>query len=235
MANSWFQFKRFKVNQDRCAMKISTDAVMLGALADLDGASGVLEIGAGTGVISLMLAQRFEKSEILAVEIEADAADQCRQNFESSPFSNRLSILHLPIQDLDGERKYPQIISNPPYFPDHLKPQDLARQRALHTDSLSFRDLAEAVSTRLEQQGDFWLILPPRQLLEFDLLAGEYGLTQWNKISLTDRPGKACHREIAAYSLVVKPLRQSSLLLKTEHGIPSQAYRNCLAEFFLDF
>ena len=235
MANSWFQFKEFKVNQDRCAMKISTDAVMLGALIEGEDSVEVLEIGAGTGVISLMLAQRFPMANIQAVEIDPDAASQCSENFDESPFSARLMVHQVAIQDFDSQTTFDLILSNPPYFPDHLKPQDAIRQQALHTDSLSFFELAKSVVGNLSESGSFWLILPPRQMEDFEKIASELGLKAWKKIFLADRPEKQVYREIVAFSLFNKPYQTEKIELKSEKGVYTNAYQELLAEFFLDF
>ncbi|MFC3879013.1 tRNA1(Val) (adenine(37)-N6)-methyltransferase [Algoriphagus namhaensis] len=235
MANSWFQFKQFKINQDRCAMKISTDAVMLGALVEGQDAVQVLEIGAGTGVISLMLAQRLPMAKIQAVEIDPDAASQCSENFDESPFSARLMVHQVAIQDFDSQTTFDLIVSNPPYFPDHLKPQDAIRQQALHTDSLSFFELAKSVVGNLSESGDFWLILPSRQMEDFEKIASELGLKAWKKIFLADRPGKQVYREIVAFSLSNKAYKTEKIELKSEKGVYTNAYQELLAEFFLDF
>ncbi|MFT5773225.1 MAG: tRNA1Val (adenine37-N6)-methyltransferase, partial [Algoriphagus sp.] len=123
MGNSWFQFQQFRINQDRCAMKISTDAVLLGALAEADEPKHILDIGTGTGVIALMLAQRFSEAKIVAVELDEQAAMQAGENFEHSRFSEQLSISHAAIQDFSVSNKFDLIVSNPPYFTAHLKGQ----------------------------------------------------------------------------------------------------------------
>ena len=235
MANSWFQFKEFKVNQDRCAMKISTDAVMLGALVEGEDFVEVLEIGAGTGVISLMLAQRFPMANIQAVEIDPDAASQCSENFDESPFSSRVVVHQVAIQDFDSQMTFDLIVSNPPYFPDHLKPMDSGRKKALHTDSLSFDELLSSVVKNLSAAGDFWLILPPRQMANFTRIASDYGLNAWKTIGLSDRRGKPIHREIAAFSHLIKSYSSEKIELKSEKGVYTNAYRELLTEFFLDF
>ncbi|MHA7131754.1 tRNA1(Val) (adenine(37)-N6)-methyltransferase [Algoriphagus namhaensis] len=235
MGNSWFQFKQFRVNQDRCAMKISTDAVMLGALVEAEQAGKLLEIGAGTGVISLMLAQRFPAWRITALEIDEAAADQCAENFSSSPFANRLDLVVGAVQSFETTQKFDRIVSNPPYYPDHLKPKDERRLKALHTDDLSFEDLLSAVEKHLHELGEFWLVLPPRQMEDFRQLAAPRGLGLLRLFSLADRPGKSVHRQIAAFSRNRGDLEQFNFYLKEQDGTPSAAYRTLLTEFFLDF
>ena len=169
MANSWFQFQQFRINQDRCAMKISTDAVMLGALADAISPREILDVGTGTGVIALMLAQRFPKANVQAVEIDSETASQALENFRSNTFSDRIQLWEGRFQDFEPQLNYDLIVSNPPYFPDHLKSSDVQRNMALHTDELSFDDLLGKVIQLLKDDGQLerakgiWLVLSSDQ------------------------------------------------------------------------
>lgn len=184
MANSWFQFQQFRVDQDKCAMKISTDAVMLGAVADAVSPKEILDVGTGTGVIALMLAQRFADAKIQAVEIDPQAAAQALDNFRSNTFSDRMQLWEGRFQDFEPNQNYDLIVSNPPYFPDHLKSSDTQRNRALHTVELSFADLLEKVNLLLKEVGQFWIILPPRQMMDFQKKAEKYDLFLDGKINL---------------------------------------------------
>ncbi|RAI89895.1 tRNA1(Val) (adenine(37)-N6)-methyltransferase [Algoriphagus yeomjeoni] len=235
MANSWFQFQQFRVNQDRCAMKISTDAVMLGALADASFPREILDVGTGTGVIALMLAQRFSEAKIQAVEIDSEAAAQALGNFRANIFSDRMQLWEGRFQDFQPEQTFDLIVSNPPYFPDHLKSPDAQRNRALHTDELSFGDLLEKVDVLLKEDGRFWLILPPRQMQDFQKEAGEKGLFAERKFTLQDRPGKRIQREICAFSRTQKELETSAIFFKNEDGTPHESYARLVSGFLLGF
>ena len=154
MANSYFRFKQFVVNQDKTAMKVGTDGVLLGALTNICyEPAQILDIGTGTGLVALMLAQRFENSEIDAVEIDTEASEQALSNFNLSPFANRLSVINIDISDYTPKKKYNLIVSNPPYFVNSLKASDKQRTMARHTDSLSFSALAVAVRRLLAPDG----------------------------------------------------------------------------------
>lgn len=235
MANSWFQFQQFRVNQDRCAMKISTDAVMLGALADASFPGEILDVGTGTGVIALMLAQRFPEARIQAVEIDYEAAAQALENFRANDFSDRMQLWEGRFQDFEPSQKYDLIVSNPPYFPDHLKSSDVQRNRALHTDELSFQDLLEKVNVLLEESGQFWIILPPRQMQDFQKEARERGLFPERKFTLQDKPGKRVQREICGFSRNQKGLETSAIFIKNEDGTPHENYARLAKGFLLDF
>lgn len=235
MANSWFNFQQFRINQANCAMKISTDAVLLGALASSDHSAEILDVGTGTGVIALMLAQRYSNARVHAVEIDQEAAKQASENFRGSKFSDRISISNVRFQDFEPDHQFDLIVSNPPYFPNHLKSQDAKRNRAMHADELSFSDLAEKGSTLLSPSGYFWLILPPRQMLEFDVEALKCGLYPTSNYSLQDKPDSRILRNICAFSKTPKECTSAKIYVKNEDGTPHASYSKLVSGFLLAF
>ncbi|WP_339874765.1 methyltransferase [uncultured Algoriphagus sp.] len=235
MANSWFQFQQFRVNQDRCAMKISTDALMLGALAEAESPVEILDVGTGTGVIALMLAQRFPEAKIQAVEIDSQAASQALENFQMNTFSDRMQLWEGRFQDFEPNQKYDLIVSNPPYFPDHLKSSDAQRNMALHTDELSFEDLLRKVAELLAEDGRFWVILPPRQMQDFQKEAEVKVLFPARKFTLQDKPGKRIQREICAFSRSQNEFEISAIFIKNEDETPHETYASLVSEFLLSF
>lgn len=235
MGNSWFQFQQFRIDQDRCAMKISTDAILLGALANAEKPNQILDIGTGTGVIALMLAQRFAEAKVTAVELDSDAASQAQENISQSPFASRMNLCQGRIQDFSPGEKFDLIVSNPPYFPDHLKSSDSKRNQALHTDSLSFEELIDRVLALLNPDGKFWLILPPRQMEDFADLAKKSDLKDFRRISVRDRADKSIFRVVAAFSKVEKSSDAQELILKDSSGNYTSAYKNLLSGFLLGY
>lgn len=235
MGNSWFQFQQFRVNQNRCAMKISTDAVLLGTIATTENPTRILDIGTGTGVIALMLAQRFPDSKITAIEIDADAASQAEENFQESQFAERLKIIHGRIQDLADPGKFDLIVSNPPYFPAHLKSKDSKRNKALHTDELSFNELIEKVFSLLNETGKFWVILPPRQMDSLEESASTKGLFCYLKISVKDTDPKPVHRVIGGFSFHEQEKKELDLVLKNENLSYTTTYSDLLSGFLLGY
>ena len=163
MANPYFQFKQFTVWHDKCAMKVGTDGVLLGAWCCVENITRILDVGCGTGLISLMLAQRCQ-AEIDAVDIDEAACIQARENADRSPFGDRLQIFHRPfanfVNESAGIRQYDCIVSNPPYFIDSLKCPDKQRNQARHTDTLTLEELIEGSKQLLAPQGKLYLILP---------------------------------------------------------------------------
>ncbi len=216
-------------------MKISTDAVMLGALADAISPRKILDVGTGTGVIALMLAQRFPQATIQAVEIDSDAAFQALENFRSNTFSDRMEIWKGRFQDFEPQQNYDLIVSNPPYFPDHLKSSDVQRNMALHTDELSFDDLLGKVVQLLKDDGQFWIILPPRQMQDFQTVAVKKGLFLQTKFTLQDKPGKRIQREICAFSRIQNESKTSAIFIKNEDGAPHESYARIVSGFLLGF
>ncbi len=171
-----FQFKQFCVQHDRCAMKVNTDAVLLGAWAAATDPRRILDIGTGSGVIALMLAQRFPESIVQAVEIDESASLQAADNFRTSPWSNRLEVITDSITRFQATSPYDLIVSNPPFFHDLTTTCSLPRNRARHSVSLGYQELISAVERLLSPQGFFSVILPCSSVERFRALAMQQNL-----------------------------------------------------------
>ncbi|SEW57248.1 tRNA1(Val) (adenine(37)-N6)-methyltransferase [Chitinophaga arvensicola] len=176
MANTYFQFKQFTVHQEHCAMKVCTDACIQGAftaqyLADNEiTVPAILDLGAGTGLLSLMLAQQVDAA-ITAVELDPGAAHQATQNFDDSPWADRLTLTRLDIRKLDGGVKYDFIISNPPFYEDALKSGQGKKDQAMHATHLTYRDLLAAIDQQLSPSGEVSILLPFDAFEQFRQLA----------------------------------------------------------------
>lgn len=178
MGNSSFQFKQFTVFQEKCGMKVGTDGTLLGAWAP--GGKRILDIGTGTGLIALMMAQRFPDAEVTGVDIDHDAVVQASENVMRSPFSERIRIVEADIKDVDGV--FDCIVSNPPFFEDSLLCPDSQRTKARHTVDLSFESLFQKVKALLADDGVFSLIVPfnfRNRILEEAALAGFFLVSDW--------------------------------------------------------
>ena len=176
---STFNFKQFSVQQDKCAMKIGTDAVLLGAWCPIDNNPfSVLDIGAGTGILSLMLAQRSHAEQIDALEIDEDAYEQCVENFESSPWSDRLFCFHAGLDEFidEPEDEYDIIISNPPFYSEDYKTDNSQRDLARFQDAMPFEELIEATNLLLSENGIFAVIIPFKEEERFIDLCAEVEL-----------------------------------------------------------
>jgi len=151
-----FQFKQFTIEQELCAMKVGTDGVLLGAWAK--GGPRILDIGTGTGIIALMMAQRYPEAQVTAIDIDEGAVRQAEQNVSQSPFLGRISVLQQAVQEHLGE--YESIVSNPPFFIDSLQAPDEQRNMARHTATLSYAELMKAAYRLLADNGEFSVVIP---------------------------------------------------------------------------
>jgi len=177
MPSTSFAFKQFSINQDKCAMKVGTDAVLLGAWVFPNGSKLILDIGTGTGVVALMLAQKTD-AFIDAIDIDTHAFNQASQNVSESKFANQVSVIHSSLQEYSkiANKKYNLIVTNPPYFEQSLKSSDEQRSFARHADVLPFEELIEGVIKLLDPKGKFCLILPTLEAEKFRVLAQKKGL-----------------------------------------------------------
>ena len=174
-----FNFKQFTIQQDRCAMKIGTDGVLLGAWCPIENnPHSILDIGAGTGILSLMLAQRSNAEQIDALEIDEEAYEQCVENFEASPWGDRLFCFHAGLDEFidEPEDEYDIIISNPPFYAENYKTDDSQRDLARFQDAMPFEDLVEAADLLLSENGIFAVIIPYKEEEKFIDLCAEVEL-----------------------------------------------------------
>ena len=193
MANSYFRFKQFKVDQSDTAMKVCTEACVLGAVAEAPSPHRILDIGAGTGLLSLMLAQKYS-CPVDAVEIEEHAYRQATSNFGNSPWKERLTLFHSSIQEYMTTTSflYDLIVCNPPFFTSHLTSENSAKNLALHNAALSQEALSQSIGGLLSQRGVCYLLLPPSESDNFDKVIVGKGLFLQGRTILYDRPGSIC-------------------------------------------
>lgn len=192
--NAHFRFKQFTVRQDQCAMKVCTDACVLGAWAEVEDADRILDIGAGTGLLSLMVAQRNTYAMIDAVEIDAEAFYQAGENVEQSPFHDRITLFHSAVQEFVSDHLYDVIITNPPFFQsDLLSPID-KKNIAHHAKSLDFEELLAAIERLLKPEGKFNILFPVDEGLRFAEKAESTGWKLTRKLTLFHQEDKKAFR-----------------------------------------
>src|SRR5690554_2942043 len=237
MPNTYFQFKQFIIHQDRCEMKLSTDAVILGALASDEQAERILDIGTGTAVVALMLAQRFTESTTAGIEIDQAAFIQAKENAALSPWEARITLANQSFQEYAATTSacFDLIVSNPPYFPAHIKSKDQQRNLALHNDSLSFEDLVNGVTHVLSSEGLFWVILPERQMQDLEQLAADKGLFPHKKVIVRNHSDAPVLRVLQAFSFLKQAPTQATLCIRDQNRNYSLAYKLLLKDFLLDF
>tara|TARA_B110000211_G_C13877848_1_gene463809 strand:- start:27 stop:731 length:705 start_codon:yes stop_codon:yes gene_type:complete len=231
-----FEFKQFSIQQDRCAMKIGTDGVLLGAWVSLEkNPQSILDIGAGTGILSLQLAQRCQAETLEAIEIDEDAFEQCVGNFENSPWGDRLFCFHASAQECaaEMEEEYDLIISNPPFYSDEYKSGDNKRNTARFTDTLPFRDLAIFAYQFLSEKGIFALILPRKEEENFIALALEVGLFPKRICRVKGNPTSEVKRSLMEFIFEKFEIIEEELTIEISRHVYTEAYKNLVKDFYL--
>jgi tRNA1Val (adenine37-N6)-methyltransferase len=233
-----FQFKQFAVDQSNCAMKINTDGVLLGAMADTNEPNQLLDIGAGTGVIALMLAQRFNNSKIDAVEIDVLAAHTAQSNFANSPFANHLTVHPESFESFfkqHAENRYDLIVSNPPFYINSLESPKANKTVAKHTDKHFFEVIIAAVFNHLTDKGLFWVILPVQTALLVKPIAVQNKLYLHKIINIYSFPDVVPHREVLVFGFHQQNIIEEKFVIYQQPNIYSEAYKALLKDFLTIF
>ena len=237
---SLFHFKEFVVDQNNCPMKINTDGVLLGAMANVNEATKILDIGTGTGVIALMLAQRNRNASIDAIDIDLNAFERAKSNFENSIFHANLKAFHFGFKeyfDVHPLLKYDLIISNPPFFLNALPSPNQTKNLARHTDLNFFKDLIQYASNHLQPNGLLEMVLPLDISLTIQNFAGSYQLYLIKCVEIKSFETKSPFRQILSFSKnknLGTVVRETFCIYETE-GIHSLAYKTLLKNFFKIF
>ena len=213
-----FHFKQFSITQDRCTMKVGTDGVLLGAWADTHNATNILDIGTGTGIIAIMLAQRNEKANVVAVEINETASQQAAENMLASPWSNRLSVINDSIQNYAKSTadQFDLIVSNPPFFTGGTFSDETDRNVVRHTVKLPNGDLLAAVRGLLAEDGKFCVILPTIEGLRFQERAQNYRLYCTKMTEVKPKHDKPVERVLLQFEKKPKTLLKNGLVIQFE-------------------
>ncbi|MFT3737722.1 MAG: methyltransferase [Breznakibacter sp.] len=238
MANTHFQFKQFKVEQSSAAMKVGTDGVLLGAWAPVNGCRYVLDVGTGTGLLALMIAQRDPLAIIDAIEIDANAAAQAKYNIINSPWPDRINIMHCSLQDFAKQKRpgYDLIVCNPPFFANSLKSPHAPRNLARHDVSLPLDELVKNAIRLLQQGGTIAIVLPPETFYVFEQLMRNLGFGTRQLLEIIPMQGKAPKRILAAFDRSGQDCLRDTLIVEStgRHGY-SDEYKQLTKEFYLTF
>jgi len=234
--SSPFQFKQFKIHQDQAAMKVGTDGVLLGAWTQIsDTVNSILDIGSGTGLISLMMAQRSYVENIDAVELNEEAYIQTVENFEQSDWGDRLFCYHASFQEFTNEidEKYDLIISNPPFYTSTYKELSEDRAMARHSESLTYKELLKGTSKLLSKQGSCAFIIPHDEEVNFINVAGKYNLYP-NKITrVRGTESSLIKRSLLQFSFHEESIEIDELVIEIERHIYTQEYIELVQDFYL--
>nr|WP_321358646.1 methyltransferase [uncultured Draconibacterium sp.] len=235
--NNYFQFKQFRIEQRRSAMKVGIDGILLGAWADVHDCNTILDIGTGTGLIALMLAQRSQ-AQITAIEIEKNAAKESAENVAASPWNNRVEVQNVSLQKFAAETtsQFDLIVSNPPYFQNSLKAGNESRSLARHTDSLPLADLAKLSAELLSVKGRLAVILPVDAALRFIELARLQKLYPVRFTKVSPYQQKDPHRYLMEFSKHQQDWETNSIAIrKNPEGDYSDEFKFLCKEFYLLF
>ena len=237
--NSYFQFKQFTVQQDRCAMKVCTDACVFGAWAGTLGAKRMLDIGTGTGLLALMAAQRNQEAYIDAAEIDSEASEQARGNIERSPFAERIKVHQTPIQDFLPPHRYDTILVNPPFFQADLRSPDARINQAHHAGSLTFSELLSAVARLLEVGGTWHVLLPPDEDAVLTNMALVRGWSKQRELTLYHTLERKPFRVMSTFTEGTLPRQkvpsEQVAIFEADGKTHTLAFRQLLQEFYLNF
>lgn len=233
---SIFSFKQFQVDQQGCAMRINTDGVLLGATVAHTQPADILDVGTGTGVIAMMLAQRFSQAKVDAVEIDLSAAATAEKNFFDSPFADRTAIYPVPFEKFETAAVYDLIVSNPPYFVNDLKNPEKRKEIARHAHEDFFELLLRKAVKLLKETGALWLILPVKQAEKVIVNAVLHKLYPSKVIHIYSDRDKTAFRQIICLDFAGhRPLPEEHIYIYAAEGVYTDQYKELLRDFFLAF
>lgn len=231
-----FKFKQFTIEQDRCAMKIGTDGVLLGAWVSVKNKPfSILDIGAGTGIIALQLAQRSNAEMVDAIEIDENAYEQCVDNFENSPWGDRLFCYHASLEEFveEIEEKYDIIISNPPFYSEDYKTSNESRDVARFNDALPFDELIESASQLLSDEGIFAVIIPWKEEESFIKMASKVNLFPQRICRVRGNENSEEKRTMLEFSFEKVSTKIENLTIETFRHNYTEEYKNLVQDFYL--
>ncbi len=237
MPNSFFEFKQFTVKQEKCAMKVGTDGVLLGAWASIKGISSALDVGTGTGLIALMIAQR-SKATVKAIEIDKKAVKESQNNIINSPWPDRINSEHISLQQFvnNSSQQFDLIVSNPPYFINSLKSNSTSRNIARHNQSLNYEDLITSAEKLLSRNGFFSVIIPIKHNEFFcsKIRRKNFFLVRQTKVKPTTE--KPPVRILLEFSKTKMPFSESILPIESgKRHEYTREYKNLTKDFYLAF
>ncbi|MFN8366810.1 MAG: methyltransferase [Candidatus Kapaibacterium sp.] len=234
MANTFFQFKQFRIEQRANAMKVCTDACLFGAWVDVHGAKSILDIGTGTGVLALMIAQR-SSADITGVELMPDSAQEAKQNVMASKWTKHIDVVCERIQDFTQHTnvQYEHIVCNPPFFKNSVRSQHTTRRVAHHDDELSFGELVHCVKQLLTTNGVFAVLIPTLAVDEFMQLAEEKMLFPKRVLHIADAPNKKPTRSCIEFTYTTVDVEMGTLCVKDNDGSYTEEFIELLEPYYL--
>lgn len=235
MGNSYFRFKQFTIHQDSCAMKVTTDACLFGAWANskISSAETLLDVGAGTGLLSLMLSQN-RSIKIDAIEIEPSCYGQLSQNIQSSSFSSNINAIHGDIKEWDTATRYNVVISNPPFYEKQLRSDQVGVNLARHGDGLTLDALFSHAKRLMSSQGFFYVLMPFYRKAECMDMASQYQLFPVSIADVKQSPFHDPFRVMIQFSTTMSDTETETIIIKKNASEYSDAFKLLLAQYYLN-
>ncbi|MEY3630804.1 MAG: tRNA(1)(Val) ((37)-N(6))-methyltransferase [Bacteroidota bacterium] len=234
-SRSIFEFKQFSLHHGNPGLKISTEACLFGAWASLRARGKCLDIGTGCGLLASMMAQAQPSSTAIALEIHPEVAKVASENFNNSPFKERLKVIQTDVSEYNPAEKFDFICSNPPFFTNHLASSDEAKHMAIHADYLSPADLAASIERLLTKEGEFAVLYPADVLALFEQSLNANGLFLHEKVTIYSNPSSPVLRVMASGSRVKNTITESRINIKTEQGEYSPEFIELLRPYYIIF
>ena len=238
MGKDFFQFKEFKIKQDKCAMKVCTDSCIMGAsIVFKEHYKKILDIGAGTGLLSLMMAQKCSYVNIDAVEIDQNSANQCYDNFTFSPWKDRLAIFNDSIQNYSKNNfnKYDLIVCNPPFYTNNLKSNSKEFNTACHNDSLNVEELMISCVTLMKPLSDLLIMLPFYESSQLEIIAGNMGMHKNYSITIKNQLGNKILRNINSFNFFKNEIQSLEIIIKNNDFQYTHQFEELLKPFYTIF
>lgn len=233
--NQPFRFKQFEVYQQYKGLKVNTDGVLLGAWADLSGAKTILDIGTGTGVIALMLAQRNSSAIVDAIDIDRGAFLQANENFAKSPWKERLTAYHTSLQTFSPNKTYDCIVSNPPYFKNSYQSPKKQINVAKHNIEMNYTDLLEGIKRLLTENGHAFTIIPFPNISMLSAEAKSFDLYITRQCDVNSTPDKPPYVSLLGISKMQKQFVIEQLTIQSAESIFTNEYKKLTVDFYLNF
>ncbi len=234
MSNPYFQFKQFIVHQEGAPLKVTTDACLFGALIESNNPKSILDIGTGTGLLSLMLAQKYDAC-ILGIEVDEHSSRLAERNFSESPWNEKMQVLHQDILSWSehNDSKFDLIICNPPFFSLSMKNEDKRKTLARHNDSLSHENLSNIISKRLNENGKAFFMLPPNEMNLFEAICSSNKLFSEKKFVISSTKEKLPHLSIISFSFQSEKHEEEKIFIHKKDGNYSERFMELLSSYYL--
>ena len=234
MSNPYFQFKHFIIHQEGAPLKVTTDACLFGAIIECKNPKSILDIGTGTGLLALMLAQKYDAC-ILGIEVDEHTAHLAERNFLESKWNEKMKVLHQNVHSWSehADSKFDLIVCNPPFFSSSMKNEDERKSLARHNDSLSHENLSNIISKHLSENGKAFIMLPPNEMTSFETICSTKKLFSERKFVISSTEEKTPHLSIKSFSFHPEKYQEEKIFIHEKDGNYSDRFMELLSPYYM--